>query len=86
VTGRNRTCAAGIAATQNWPHQCGVGHAGSGIFLSAGKSCPPRADKVIPQLAKAVSKQLDDLGFKQGKFAVALTRGDGTGRRPAWMS
>jgi DNA repair protein RecN (Recombination protein N) len=28
--------------------------------------------KIIPQLAKAVSKQLEDLGFKQGKFDVAI--------------
>ena len=32
-----------------------------------------RAQKVIPQLAKAVGKQLEDLGFKQSKFDVAIT-------------
>ena len=29
--------------------------------------------KIIPPLAKAVGQQLEDLGFKQSKFAVALT-------------
>ncbi len=27
---------------------------------------------MIPQLAKAVGKQLEDLGFKQSKFDVAI--------------
>jgi len=42
-------------------------------ILSAGKRLSAARKKVIPQLAKAVSKQLEDLGFKQGKFDVALT-------------
>jgi DNA repair protein RecN (Recombination protein N) len=51
----------------------------------AGKKLSAARKKVIPQLAKAVRKQLEDLGFKQSKFDVALsevgsTRGDG---RPA---
>ncbi|MEI9863365.1 MAG: DNA repair protein RecN [Limisphaerales bacterium] len=41
-------------------------------ILSAGKKLSSARKKVIPQLAKAVSKQLDDLGFKQGKFDVAI--------------
>jgi len=40
---------------------------------STGKKLSASRKKVIPQLSKAVSKQLDDLGFKQGKFDVALT-------------
>ncbi|HSY18065.1 MAG TPA: DNA repair protein RecN [Candidatus Acidoferrales bacterium] len=42
-------------------------------ILGAGKKLSAARKKVIPQLAKAVSKQLEDLGFKQGKFDVALT-------------
>ena len=41
-------------------------------ILSAGKKLSAARTKVIPQLAKAVSKQLEDLGFKQGKFDVAI--------------
>ena len=41
-------------------------------ILSAGKKLSAARKKVIPQLAKAVSKQLGDLGFKQSKFDVAL--------------
>ena len=40
--------------------------------LSAGKKLSAARKKVIPQLARAVSKQLEDLGFKQSKFDVAL--------------
>jgi len=29
--------------------------------------------KVIPQLARAVGKQLEDLGFRQSKFDVAIS-------------
>ncbi|HTX22766.1 MAG TPA: DNA repair protein RecN [Candidatus Aquilonibacter sp.] len=36
----------------------------------AGKKLSDARRKVIPQLAKAVSKQLEDLGFRQGKFDV----------------
>ena len=42
-------------------------------ILSAGKKLSAARKKVIPQLAKAVSKQLADLGFKQSKFDVAIT-------------
>jgi DNA repair protein RecN (Recombination protein N) len=41
-------------------------------ILSAGKKLSTARKKVIPQLAKAVSQQLEDLGFKQSKFDVAL--------------
>ncbi len=41
-------------------------------ILSAGKKLSAARKKVIPQLAKAVSKQLEDLGFKQGKFDVEI--------------
>jgi DNA repair protein RecN (Recombination protein N) len=39
---------------------------------AAGKKLSAARKKVIPQLAKAVSKQLEDLGFKQSKFDVAI--------------
>jgi DNA repair protein RecN (Recombination protein N) len=42
-------------------------------ILSAGKKLSAARKKVIPQLAKAVGKQLADLGFKQSKFDVAMT-------------
>ena len=42
-------------------------------ILSAGKKLSAARKKVIPQLAKAVGKQLEDLGFKQSKFDVAIT-------------
>jgi DNA repair protein RecN (Recombination protein N) len=38
-----------------------------------GKDLSAKRRKVIPQLAKAVGKQLDDLGFKQCRFDVAIT-------------
>jgi DNA repair protein RecN (Recombination protein N) len=38
----------------------------------AGQALSVRRKKIIPQLAKAVSKQLDDLGFKQSKFDIAI--------------
>jgi DNA repair protein RecN (Recombination protein N) len=41
-------------------------------ILNAGKKLSTARKKVIPQLAKAVGKQLDDLGFKQSKFDVAI--------------
>ena len=40
-------------------------------ILTAGKKLSAARRKVIPQLAKAVGKQLEDLGFKQSKFDVA---------------
>ena len=42
-------------------------------LLSAGKKLSAARKKVIPQLAKAVGKQLEDLGFKQSKFDVAIS-------------
>jgi DNA repair protein RecN (Recombination protein N) len=38
-----------------------------------GRDLSAKRRKVIPQLAKAVGKQLDDLGFKQCRFDVAMT-------------
>ncbi|HEX4343063.1 MAG TPA: DNA repair protein RecN, partial [Verrucomicrobiae bacterium] len=40
---------------------------------NVGKKLSAARKKLIPQLAKAVSKQLDDLGFKQSKFDVAIS-------------
>jgi len=56
-------------------------------MLSSGKKLSAARKKVIPQLARAVGKQLDDLGFKQSKFDVAITtvwssRCDDLGGRP----
>jgi len=42
-------------------------------LLSVGKKLSDARKKVIPQLAKAVVKQLEDLGFKQSKFDVAIS-------------
>ncbi|HEY1662991.1 MAG TPA: DNA repair protein RecN [Verrucomicrobiae bacterium] len=39
----------------------------------AGKKLSDGRKKTIPQLAKAVGKQLQDLGFKQSKFDVAIS-------------
>ena len=39
-------------------------------LLKAGKKLSAERKKVIPQLAKAVAKQLADLGFKQSQFDV----------------
>jgi len=41
-------------------------------LLRAGKDLSAKRRKIIPQLAKSVGKQLDDLGFKQSKFDVAI--------------
>jgi DNA repair protein RecN (Recombination protein N) len=41
-------------------------------ILSAGKKLSEARKKVIPQLAKAVGKQLEDLGFKESKFDVSI--------------
>ena len=41
-------------------------------LLAAGKKLSAARRKVIPQLAKAVGKQLEDLGFKQSKFDVGI--------------
>ncbi|HVU08885.1 MAG TPA: DNA repair protein RecN [Verrucomicrobiae bacterium] len=40
----------------------------------AGQKLSVARKKIIPQLAKSVSKQLEDLGFKQSKFDVAISR------------
>jgi DNA repair protein RecN (Recombination protein N) len=40
---------------------------------AAGKKLSATRKKVIPQLAKAVGKQLEDLGFKQSKFDVLVS-------------
>jgi len=40
-------------------------------IIAAGKKLSGARKKIIPSLAKAVSKQLDDLGFKQSKFDIA---------------
>jgi DNA repair protein RecN (Recombination protein N) len=42
-------------------------------LLSAGKKLSAARKKVIPLLAKAVGKQLEDLGFRQSKFDVAIS-------------
>jgi DNA repair protein RecN (Recombination protein N) len=42
-------------------------------ILAAGKKLTAARKKVIPQLSKAVSKQLEDLGFRQSQFDVSLT-------------
>jgi DNA repair protein RecN (Recombination protein N) len=39
----------------------------------AGQALSARRRKVIPQLSKAVSKQLGDLGFKQSRLDISLT-------------
>ncbi|MEJ0090193.1 MAG: DNA repair protein RecN [Limisphaerales bacterium] len=49
-------------------------------ILSAGKRLSASRKKVIPQLAKAVSKQLEELGFKQSKFDVAMRGCDAPSR------
>jgi DNA repair protein RecN (Recombination protein N) len=46
-------------------------------ILSAGKKLSGARKKVIPKLAMAVSRQLDDLGFKQSKFDVVVTAATG---------
>jgi DNA repair protein RecN (Recombination protein N) len=46
-------------------------------ILSAGKKLSAARKKVIPSLAKAVSKQLEDLGFKQSKFDISQEMADG---------
>jgi DNA repair protein RecN (Recombination protein N) len=42
-------------------------------ILSAGKKLSAARKKIIPQLAKAVGKQLAELGFKQSKFDVEIS-------------
>ena len=42
-------------------------------ILNAGRALSAKRRKLIPQLAKAASKQLADLGFRQSRFEVAIT-------------
>jgi DNA repair protein RecN (Recombination protein N) len=49
-------------------------------ILGAGKKLSAARKKIIPRLAKAVGKQLDDLGFKQSKFDVTITTEVGSSR------
>jgi DNA repair protein RecN (Recombination protein N) len=46
-------------------------------ILGAGKKLSTARKKVIPQLAKAVGKQLEDLGFRQSKFDIKQEMADG---------
>ena len=46
-------------------------------ILRAGQDLSARRTKLIPQLSRAVAKQLAALGFKQSHFDVALTSGSG---------
>ena len=46
-------------------------------ILRAGKKLSDARKKIIPQLAKAVSRQLADLGFRQGKFDIKQEMVDG---------
>ncbi len=48
--------------------------------LNAGKKLSAARKKIIPQLAKAVTRQLEDLGFRQSKFDVALRSCDAPSR------
>ncbi|HEY3760513.1 MAG TPA: DNA repair protein RecN [Verrucomicrobiae bacterium] len=52
-------------------------------LIKAGKKLSDGRKKTIPQLAKAVSKQLQDLGFKQSKFDVAILTNAEFGTRSA---
>jgi DNA repair protein RecN (Recombination protein N) len=45
----------------------------AGELWRAGQALSAKRRKVIPQLSKAVSKQLADLGFKQSRFDAGLT-------------
>ena len=42
-------------------------------LVGAGRDLTVRRRKIIPQLAKAAGRQLEDLGFKQSKFEITLT-------------
>jgi DNA repair protein RecN (Recombination protein N) len=44
-----------------------------GEIWRAGQALSARRRKLVPQIGKAVAKQLGDLGFKQSKFDVAVT-------------
>ncbi len=42
-------------------------------LVRTGRDLTARRRKIIPQLARAASQQLEDLGFKQSKFEITLT-------------
>jgi DNA repair protein RecN (Recombination protein N) len=42
-------------------------------LVRAGQELTARRRQVIPQLARAAGRQLEDLGFKQSKFEITLT-------------
>ncbi len=44
-----------------------------GEIARVGQELSAKRRKLLPQLNKSVSRQLEDLGFKQSKFAVALS-------------
>jgi DNA repair protein RecN (Recombination protein N) len=46
-------------------------------ILTAGKKLSVARKKVIPQLARAVSRQLEDLGFRQSRFDIKQELADG---------
>ncbi len=45
----------------------------------AGRALSAKRKKIIPQLSKSVSRQLEDLGFKQSQFEVQLSTLDSAG-------
>ena len=45
-------------------------------ILKAGQALTAKRKKIIPQLSKAVSRQLEDLGFKQSKFDLAISKAE----------
>lgn len=45
-------------------------------ILKAGQALTAKRKKIIPQLCKAVSRQLEDLGFKQSRFDVAISKAE----------
>jgi DNA repair protein RecN (Recombination protein N) len=51
-------------------------------ILSAGKKLSAARKQVIPQLAKAASQQLEDLGFQQSRFDVAISEAGPMPSRP----
>ena len=68
---KQKLAIARIAATPNWRASMPRWQKLDAEILGAGKKLSAARRKVIPQLAKAVGKQLEDLGFKQSKFDVA---------------
>ena len=52
-------------------------------ILKAGKSLSAKRRKIIPQLAKAASRQLEDLGLRQSKFDVAISHAESSHREDA---